>query len=185
MIDNVFGNASKDLLEGEWVKSEYGNPGVIIETPKVLRRIDLTKTLPKNGMALIKEMNSFAYGDVNGEFYLMVSTYQYKQDTTAVDLKKSLEVSIQALEAQGAQNMIVKQEDFQTPEGVSGIKGYGTFGRVDATTKTSDKLFYEILLFSHQGGLQQIMLFHQEGDTYANEISDRVLNSVELKQVTK
>jgi hypothetical protein len=38
------------------VKSEYGNPGIVIETP--FKRVDLTKTLPKNGMALIKEMQS-------------------------------------------------------------------------------------------------------------------------------
>jgi hypothetical protein len=29
------------------------------------------------------------------------------------------------------------------------------------------------------------MIFHEEGDTYANEISDRVLSSVELIQVSK
>lgn len=183
--DNILGHPTKELLESEWVKSEYGNPGIVIETPKVLKRIDLTKSLPKNGMALIKEMNSFAYGSVLDNFYLMVSTYKYKQDSTAVDLKKSMEVSLQALESQGAQNMIVKQEDFQTPEGVTGIKGYGTFTRINEGTRSSEKLYYELLLFSQDGGLQQIMIFHEEGDLYANEISERVLNSVELKQLSK
>ena len=183
--DNVLGNVSKELLEGEWVKSEYGNPGVIIETPKVLKRIDLTKSLPKNGLALIKEMNSFAYGSVSDNFYLMVSTYKYKQDTTTVDLKKSMEVSLQTLESQGALNMIVKQEDFQTPEGVSGLKGYGTFSRVNQLTSSSEKLYYELLLFGQEDGLQQIMIFHEEGDAYANQISDRILSSVELKKVSK
>lgn len=183
--DNVLGNVSKELLEGEWVKSEYGNPGVVIETPKVLKRIDLTKSLPKNGLALIKEMNSFAYGSVSDNFYLMVSTYKYKQDTTTVDLKKSMEVSLQTLESQGAMNMIVKQEDFQTPEGVSGLKGYGTFSRVNQLTSSSEKLYYELLLFGQEGGLQQIMIFHEEGDAYANQISDRILSSVELKKVSK
>ena len=183
--DNVLGNVSKELLEGEWVKSEYGNPGVIIETPKVLKRIDLTKSLPKNGLALIKEMNSFAYGSVSDNFYLMVSTYKYKQDSTTVDLKKSMEVSLQTLESQGALNMIVKQEDFQTPEGVSGLKGYGTFSRVNQLTSSSEKLYYELLLFGQEGGLQQIMIFHEEGDAYANQISDRILSSVELKKVSK
>lgn len=183
--DNILGHPTKELLEGEWVKSEYGNPGVIIETPKVLKRIDLTKSLPKNGLALIKEMNSFAYGSVMDNFYLMVSTYKYKQDSAAVDLKKSMEVTLQALESQGAQNMIVKQEDFQTPEGVSGLKGYGTFSRINEVTSTSEKLYYELLLFGQEGGLQQIMIFHEEGDAYANQISDRILSSVELKKVSK
>jgi hypothetical protein len=182
--DNIIGHPTKELLEGEWVKSEYGNPSVIIETPKVLKRIDLTKSLPKEGLALIKEMNSFAYGSLLDNFYLMVSTVKYKQDSQ-IDLKKSLEVTIQALESQGAQNMIVKQEDFETAEGITGIKGYGTFTRLNAESRSSEKLYYEIILFSQEGGLQQIMLFHEEGDTYANEIAERVLSSVELKQVSK
>jgi hypothetical protein len=183
--DTIVGNSSKELLEGEWIKSSYGNPGVSIETPEVLRRIDLTKSLPKNGLALIKEMNSFAYGGVSDNFYLMVSTLKYKQDTTSVDLKKSLEVSLQTLESQGAQNMIVKQEDFETKEGVTGIKGYGTFSTVSSKSIGSEKLYYEIVLFSQEGGLQQILFFHVDGDSYANEIADRVLSSVELKQVSK
>jgi NO-binding membrane sensor protein with MHYT domain len=29
--DNIIGHPTKELLEGEWVKSEYGNPGIVIE----------------------------------------------------------------------------------------------------------------------------------------------------------
>jgi hypothetical protein len=46
--DTIIGHPTKELLEGEWIRSTYGNPGAI-ETPKVLKRIDLTKSLPKNG----------------------------------------------------------------------------------------------------------------------------------------
>jgi hypothetical protein len=38
-----------------------------------------------------------------------------------------MEVTLQTLESQGAKNMIVKQEDFETKEGVSGLKSYGPF----------------------------------------------------------
>lgn len=180
VIDNVFGNSSKELLEGEWIKSEYGNPSVRVETPKVLKRVDLTKTLPKNGMALIKEMQSFAYGSLIDNFYIMVSTLKYKQETQ-IDLAKSLDGALQAMESQGAQNMIVKQEDFETKEGIKGIKGYGTFSKIDSENQNSTKLYYEVLIFSQEGGLQQIMIVHEEGDKYANEISDRILTSVELQ----
>ncbi|MFV8362434.1 hypothetical protein ACNQGO_03495 [Flavobacterium sp. ZT3P35] len=182
--DNVLGHPTKELLEGEWIKSDYGNPGIVIETPKVLKRVDLTKTLPKEGMALIKEMQSFAYGSVLDPFYLMVSTLKFKQQTQ-IDLKKSMDGVLQSMEVQGAQNMIVKQEEFETKEGVKGVKAYGTFSQINAITKSSTKLYYEALLFSQEGGLQQILLLHEEGDTYANQISERVLNSVELKQATK
>ena len=182
--DNVLGHPTKELLEGEWIKSDYGNPGIVIETPKVLKRVDLTKTLPKEGMALIKEMQSFTYGSVLDPFYLMVSTLKFKQQTQ-IDLKKSMDGVLQSMEVQGAQNMIVKQEEFEIKEGVKGVKAYGTFSQINAITKSSTKLYYEALLFSQEGGLQQILLLHEEGDTYANQISERVLNSVELKQATK
>jgi hypothetical protein len=189
--DNVLGHPSKELLEGEWITSEYGNPSIRINTPKVLVRTDLTKVLPKNGMALIKDMQSFTYGSLGDNFYIMVSTLQYKKDPSAgeeaeqpqIDLAKSLESALQSLEAQGAQNMIVKQEDFETNEGaIKGIKGYGTFSKIDGENQSSTKFYYETLIFGQEGGLQQIIIVHEEGDKYANEISEKILNSVELQK---
>lgn len=180
--DTILGHPTKELLEGEWIKSEYGNPSVIIETPQVLKRMDLTKSLPKEGLALVKEMQSFGYGSFIDDFYIMVSTMKYKQDTQT-DLNKAVEVTIASIEAQGAQNMIVKQEDFETPEGVKGVKAYGTFVTLDKLTKTSTQRYYEILLFGQEGGLQQIMILYQEGDKYANDIVERILSTVELKQL--
>ena len=39
-----------------------------------------------------------------------------------------------------------------------------------------------MIIFSQDGGLQQIMIVHEEGDKYANEISDRILSSIELQK---
>jgi len=191
VVDNILGHPSKELLEGEWITSEYGNPSIRMNTPKVLTRTDLTKVLPKNGMALIKDMQSFTYGSLADNFYIMVSTLQYKKDPSAgeqaeqpqIDLAKSLDSALQALEAQGAQNMIVKQEEFETNEGgIKGIKGYGTFSKIDGENQSSAKLYYETLIFGQEGGLQQIIIVHEEGDKYANEISEKILNSVELQK---
>ena len=179
--DLVLGNETKELLESQWVSSEYGNPGVFVETPAVLKRTDLSSMLPKEGLALIREMQSFVYGELMGDFYIMVSTLGYKQDMPA-DLAKSIESGLQTLETKGAHNMIVKQEEFSTPEGLSGRKGYGTFSKIDAVNKTSDKYYYELLLFGQQNGLQQILIVYREGDKYAAQIAERILNSVELKK---
>jgi hypothetical protein len=40
-------------------------------------------------------------------------------------------------------------------------------------------------LFNQDSGLQQITMQHEEGDTYATKILERILNSVELKKVTE
>jgi len=182
--DNIIGHPTKDLVEGEWVLSEYGNPSVRVETPRVLKRMDAKKTLPKEAFAVIKDMQLFAYGSILDNFYLSVSTLQYKEQME-IDLNKGLEGSVRILEAQGAQNMILKQEDFSTKEGITGKKGYGSFSMIDPIKKESTKLYYEILIFGQEGGLQQIVILHQEGDEYAKQISERVLNSVELKKVAQ
>ncbi|MDR7209630.1 hypothetical protein [Flavobacterium piscis] len=181
--DNLIGHPTKELLEGEWIKSEYGNPGILVETPKVLKRLDTQKVLPKEAMALIKEMQLFGYGSLVDKFYITVSTAKFK-NPTEIDLSKALEGNLKIIEAQGAKNMITKQEDFETKEGITGIKGYGTFTFINENLKSSTKLYYEVLMFKQEGGLQQIAIFHEEGDTYANDISDRILNSVELKKAS-
>ncbi|MHC0439310.1 hypothetical protein [Flavobacterium sp. 3-210] len=181
--DTVLMNPTKRLLESEWIKSEYGNPGVLLETPQVLKRVDPLKVLPKDAMALIKEMQLFVYGGMTDNFYIAVSTSKFKTPTE-IDLAKTLEGSLKVIESQGGQNIIVKQEDYQTNEGVQGLKGYGTMTVINPLTKSSTKVYYEILLFKQEQGLQQIIISHEEGDSYGNTITDRILNSVELRKAS-
>ncbi len=178
--DTILGHPTKELVEGEWIKSEYGDPAIIIETPRVLRRIDTQKALPKETIALLKEFQTFAYGSILDNFYITVSTNTYKGETE-VDLSKGIEGMIQALELQGAQNMLVKQEEFETREGISGKKAYGSFSMINPKSKKTTRLYYEALLFGQKNGLQQILIIHDESDRYAPEIRERILNSVELK----
>jgi hypothetical protein len=178
--DNFLGHPTKDLVEGQWVYSEYGNPGVRVETPKVLKRIDVTKTLPKDAMALIKEMQTFGYGSLLEDFYIAVSTVTYKQPTQ-MDLDKTAEGYLKIMETQGAQNIIVKTEDFDTQKGISGKKAYGTMSVLDKIKGKSTKMYYELVLFSQNSGLQTILVMHREDDKYGQEIAERMLNSVELQ----
>jgi hypothetical protein len=178
--DNFLGHPTKDLVEGKWIYSEYGNPGVRVETPKVLKRIDATKTLPKDAMALIKEMQTFGYGSILEDFYITVSTVTYKQETQ-IDLDKTAEGYLNVMEAQGAQNIIVKTEDFDTQKGIAGKKAYGTMTVLNPVKGKSTKMYYELLLFSQNGGLQTILIMHREEDKYGQQIGERMLNSVELQ----
>ena len=180
--DNLLGHPTKDLVEGKWVYSEYGNPGVRVETPKVLKRIDATKTLPKDAMAMIKEMQTFGYGSLLEDFYVTVSTVTYKKQTQ-IDLGKTAEGYLKIMEAQGAQNIIVKTEDFDTQKGISGKKAYGTMTVINTEKGKSTKMYYEVLLFSQNGGLQTILVMHREVDKYGQQIAERILNSVELQTV--
>lgn len=179
--DKVLGNPTKELLEGEWIYSEYGNPGVKIETPQVLKRIDVATTMPKNTLALMKEMQLFSYGSMSDAIFIQVSTLKYKKETE-VDLEKAINVAIETFEKDGAANIIVKSEDFDTQQGVTGKKAYGSLTSFNKAKTKSIKMYYEVALFKQDGGLQQIVIMHKEEDTYGKDIMERVLNSVELKQ---
>ncbi|WP_026979044.1 BatD family protein [Flavobacterium tegetincola] len=182
--DNILGHPTKELAEGEWVTSEYGDPGIRIETPKVLQRVDVKKTLPKEAFAIIKDMQTFSYGSLMSNFSVSISTLQYKKETQ-IDLKTTVEAVVQIFESQGAKNIIGDQGEFTTPEGISGVKGYGTFTILNPIDKKSYEMYYETIVFAQDGGLQQINIVQKQGDKYAKEISERVLNSVELKRDNK
>ncbi len=178
--DNIIGHPTKELVEGEWIYSEYGNPGVKIETPKVLKRMDASKMLPKETYAVLKEMQMFGYGSMFESFNIVVSTAKFKQETE-VNFDTVLEGNTKSWEAMGAQNILFKQEEFNTDKGISGVKAYGTMVMLDKVQNKSQKLYYEILLFKQDGGLQEIVISYREGDEYGKKILDRIINSVELK----
>jgi hypothetical protein len=182
--DNILGHPTKDLVEGEWVYSEYGNPGVKVETPKVLKRIDAEKMLPKDAAALIKEMQTFVYGSILEDFSITVSTVTYKQPMK-MDLDKTAENYLNIMESQGAQNIIVKTEDFDTQKGITGKKAYGTMTVLNKIKGKSTKMYYELLLFGQDDGLQEILVMHREDDKYGQQIAERMLNSVELQTAQK
>ncbi len=178
--DLVFGNSTKELVEQEWIYSEYGNPGVKIETPEVLKRIDATKVVPKNTFAILKEMQMFGFGSLVNPFYVAVSTTKFKKETE-INFDTVLEGITKSWETIGAQNILFKQEEFNTDKGITGVKAYGTMTVVNKDNNSSQKMYYEILLFKQDGGLQQIIVSHKEGDQYGKKILERIINSAELK----
>lgn len=175
--DTLTRHPYKQLLEGEWVNSEYGSPAVVIETPKVLTRHKAEAFYPKETMALMREFDLFAYGRPDDGFFIGLATMGLKSDSP-IDLEKGMAAATTQFEATGAQNMLVKEEGFDTGQGVSGRRAFGTFTR----SGTSERMYYEILLFAQDNGLQQITMAYPDGDPYATKIAERVLESVELKK---
>jgi hypothetical protein len=176
--DTIIGSPTKDLVEGQWVSSEYGNPKIYIETPKVLTRIDASKQFPAEVSKMLKEASVFTYGSLQSNFYIALATATPKQELD-YDLQKGLE---EVIDKFGGQNVVLKQEEFQTKMGVTGLKGFGTMVLLDPVLKSSVKLYFEVILFKENGGYQQVILFHKEGDKYGEQISERVMNSVEFKK---
>lgn len=180
----IFGVPTQELFEGEWIKSEYGFPGVTVETPRVLMRVDAEKVVPKEAMAFIKEMNMFMYGELFDDIYIVVSTASYKQPAE-IDLNKAVDGVVKTWEVLGAQNILLKTEEFQTEGGISGIRSYGTMTIPHAITKKPVRAYYELFLFKQQQGLQQVLVMYKDGDEYAPQILERIKKSIELRNLNQ
>ena len=81
-------------------------------------------------------------------------------------------------EMQGARNIITKQEEFTTVGGIKGVKVYGSgnFTKPGSGKKVRGR--YAVLMFGGNGFQQQLMLSWEEGDIYAEEIVERILEYV-------
>lgn len=176
--DTVLGHPTKELLEGDWISSSYGYPPIIIETPQVLVRQEVK--LPPEAKANIQDIQAFGYHSPTGLFTVATTSMTMNQEVETA-FEQSVEQIIKGFESQGTKNIITKQEEFTT---VSGVKGLKIYGSGDFSVPDSDELVkgqYTVLLFGGKGFQQNVILTWLDDDTYAQEIVDRVLSSVEVK----
>lgn len=176
--DTYLGHPTKELLEGEWIRSEYGTPAVIITTPKVLIRGEVE--LPDEVQSMLVGNETFLYGSLLGDYYVGLTTIQFDRQTN-FNLETAVDGVYAFLESQGARNILMKQEEFTTVNGAEGIKMFGSLEMDNPVNGRAQKNEYVILNFAEGGGFQQITIIYKEEDAYAEEITQRILNSVELK----
>jgi hypothetical protein len=127
---------------------------------------------------------TFIYGSLLSNFYTTLSTIKFKGEVN-FDLNKAVDGIYTNLEAQGARNIIMKQENFTTLNGTEGVKVFGTLEAENPITGESIPNEYVILNFAEKGGFEQIMVIYEENDQYAQEISQRIINSVEINKLNE
>ncbi|WP_298528643.1 BatD family protein [uncultured Christiangramia sp.] len=180
VMDTYIGHPTKELLEGEWIRSEYGNPSVAVTTPKVLVRGEIE--MPEDVQRMMVGSETFIYGSLLSNFYSAVTTIKF-QGEVQFDLQKAVDGIYTNLEAQGATNIVMKQEEFTTLNGAKGLKVFGTLQAQNPVTGEAIPNEYVILNFAEKGGFEQIIVIFNENDTYAEEISQRIINSVEINNL--
>ena len=179
--ENVLGHPTEDLWKGEWVKSEYGNPAVTINTPRVLKRNPGT-AIPKQGQNVIQSTELFEYGAMLGNFYIGVSTTKYQPGVNP-DPTAALEVTIAALRAQGASNIFPRTETFENDEHQKGIRAFGSMSIPNALTKKPKRVQFEIIYFPQLQGLQQVVFIYDDQDENAVKIVEKVKKSIRFRGV--
>ena len=77
---------------------------------------------------------------------------------------------------------MVKREDFETENGIKGIKAYGDFHvQVSGNKLLKKKSSYELLLFAQENGLQEVLVVYKDDSRFSEAIKDRIINSIELE----
>jgi len=187
--DTVLRNPSKILLEKTpWVTSEYGAPGITISTPEVLERQNVE--LPEEMKGKV-QMITFTFAGINTPIDVVVNSSKFatkpdesgKEKEVPIDLLKVAEGVLDTFEKNGTKNITTRNEQFITPNGQEGVKSFGT-----AEFLIEEKLVkgeYIILGFSTPNLLQQVILTWKENDIYADQMIERILNSIELIKLTQ
>jgi hypothetical protein len=187
--DTVLRNPSKLLLEKTpWVTSEYGAPGITISTPEVLQRQIVE--LPEDMKGKVQTV-AFSYAGTDTPIDVVINSSKYapetddegKQKEVQIDLINAAEGVLDRFEKNGTKNIITRNEQFITPNGQEGLKTFGT-----AEFLAEGKLVkgaYIVLGFSTPSLLQQVIFTWKEEDVYADQIVERILNSIELIKLTK
>lgn len=185
VIDTVTGKDTKQLLEGNWVTSEYGFPPMTISTPEVLKREDVEV---EQSIAQPITKTAFSYA-LENQFYITVSTTTIEVNPQAENkpsaeqnIQKTIEDNFRALEANGARNILPVNDKFVTPNGAEGLKTSGTLEfPIDEAKEKYVSGQFELLSFASENVMQQVMIYYLKDDVYLDQVVERVLASVELK----
>src|SRR5690554_1084025 len=182
-----FGSPTTAFLTSEWITSEYGNPPVKIETPKVLMRTDISSSFTSQIKQEIKEHLFFEYGTLFTEnLYISVNTTKLNPEAfedgkiTEEDVARYIDRAFTEWETKGAKNILIQREEFTSLTGTQGVKIFGSFDYLNKDSKDSKKIYYESLVFQHKQGFIHIIVHIDDNDINKKEITDRIINSVEL-----
>ena len=179
--DTVAGHPGKVLLEGEWVKSDYGFPPVSLETPEVLVRYepDLSNTLIDS----LQTVQAFQFESDETLLYIESQSINLKNQAEPL-FQESVEGILKKFEASGARNIITKQEEFTSANGITGARMYGSgiFTIPDSNKTVKGK--YSIMLFGGPGFQQIVVISWLDEDEYAERIAERVMQNIEIRTQT-
>ncbi|MDM1043753.1 hypothetical protein HX004_00150 [Myroides sp. 1354] len=177
-------NSSKRLLQQEWINSTYGSGiGLTVSTPEVLVRKN-DPTVGDSGIDGIDNIQQFKSGELGDPVFITLSTILTGQDfkyTEEEILDHSLKLIIKNHEVDGIE---LTHEKFENASGLTGLKVQGSFILKSEKDKGKNQKITFACVLSHESKsvLNQVWVFHHTEDQYADEITEKVFDSMQYKQ---
>ena len=173
--DTVFRYPTKLLLDGTWIKSQYGSPPVAFESPEVLVR-DLRSTPQKT---------LYGSGDLTNGFFTQLeieartpSKEELSEEEQAEAAREILEDAVKRYEESGAVNLLVQNDTFTTADGTQALRLFGTLD-LPIANETKRYRFVSIIFPFEQASIE-LKILYEKNDRYGPAIEKRLLDSLEI-----
>lgn len=168
-----FGKTPKSILEQKWIIEEYGQDGLIVETPFKLNSTQLH--LPDNVKALIDNCTSNMTSTSKG-MMIMINCIRYKPEAGMLNLQGAANGSIAEMKMQQGVSDFDYSENYIYIDDIPGFMQKGTFKK--------DKIQMEFINSGFANGLvfYQIMVGYISDDIVAKQIAERVIKSIKISK---
>ena len=179
-IDTLMGYPTKKLINNQWYNSQYGSPPIKVSTPKILQR----KLINPNTSSL------FVLDSIESKYYAELlfekkkneinsSTDENDNISSKEKTQKILNQTIERYQNQGAVNILIDAENYETSSSIPTLKLFGTLDFPKEKNKMI-RCFFTTLIIDYKDGMISLTLIYEKDDRYGEEINNRIINSMEL-----
>ncbi len=173
--DSIVGHPAKELLEGDWYYSNYGYPGIGIESPKVLKAIN--SGVPPEATQMMTSNATFTYGSLLSGFYVMLTTVEFNEQVP-LDIDQIVNSATQMITShEGVTDFTYDQEEI-TIDQLSGKKIVGNL------KLNNEEALITQFVFINKNAVQQIAFIRKKKDSDAEKVVDRMEKSIHLQKIT-
>lgn len=176
--DKFIGNTTSEMLEKQWYTSTYGYPSVSIETPEILQ-VQAVE-IPENLKTIIEDVTTYNYGSLISNFYVEVTTTSFVNELENFDFDKAIEISLQQMAQKVGVNFTNLHQEIRVNNGIEGRIVNADYELMNKTTQQLNSNKFTLLLFADTKNVRQIIITQLASDEKAEEVKERILNSVSL-----
>ena len=175
--DTIFRYPTKVLLDGAWVKSQYGTPPVQINTPEVLVR-DIEATSPVTIYA-----SGTPFEGVYTQLFFEKRTPEKEKEKTEEEKEAAaraiMDSAVARYEDMGATNLLVQNDTFTTVDGIETLR---LFGSMDLQQEGEEgvRCRFISIIFPFEATTVELKIVYAKDDRYGSTIEEKILASLEI-----
>ena len=176
--DKFIGNTTSEMLDKQWYTSTYGYPSVSIETPEILQ-VQAVE-IPENLKTIIEDVTTYNYGSLISNFYVEVTTTSFVNELENFDFDKGIEITLQQMAQKVGVNFTNLHQEIRVNNGIEGRIVNADYELMNKTTQQLNSNKFTLLFFADTKNVRQIIITQLASDEKAEEVKERILNSVSL-----